>query len=554
MRIILGLCVLYSSIQIIHMYIPPPPPSTDSTISDRYLEGLRKKRNANNNYLDNLSPVRKQREKFIKRLVPTTKETNNTSPFFMNATFVINQISSNELVNREKKSNSKVSSSGNFMLQNVEQYNFTKIGGYRLIKNELLQMLDMVKNPDNYTLYNVRLPKGVLLYGPPGNGKTLLARCFAGESQLPIIVTSGSEFQEKYVGTGPARIRELFEFARDNTPCMVFIDELDAVARKRGTDGETAQAERDSTLNQLLVELDGFSSFLDKKILVMASTNRIDILDSALLRPGRIDKKIQVPLPDRETRKEIVDIHIERKPIDVDKEYLVSELTDGMSGAEIEHLLNEATLQGIRNNVLPVKVEQLENVRESLLIGNEAQQIQPVSGEIALRVAVHEMGHVLVAINCIYHDNPKKVTIRGSNKVLGYTLFPPNQEKLMTLGSLGDKIKVLLGGRIAEEIIFGPESISTGAADDLQKCQQLAHDMILLYGMGTQLVYPRMSDKSKGEIDNAVFDVVSKKYYEAKAILEQHKHLLTKMGAELVKRESLTLDEIIQLIKKNDNY
>lgn len=540
--------ILLTLLPFVEMYIPHPPSEASiPTGANRYLESLKKKK-PSGNYLENLSPARKQRERFIKRIIPQTQ--NSTSPFFMNATFVINQISAKDIVNHARRQDSKISSSGTFMLQDVDQYNFTKIGGYKQIKNELMQMLDMVQNPDHYSSYNVRLPKGVLLYGPPGNGKTLLARCFAGESGLSIIVTSGSEFQEKYVGTGPARVRELFEFARENEPCMIFIDELDAVARRRGTDGETAQAERDSTLNQLLVELDGFSSFLDKKILVMASTNRIDILDPALLRPGRIDKKIQVPLPDKETRKEIVDIHIDKKPIDVDREYLIEELTDGMSGAEIEHLLNEATLQGIRNQELPIKARQLENVRESLIIGNEAQEIEPISGEVALRVAIHEMGHVLVAIHSSYHENPKKVTIRGSNKILGYTLFPPQHEKLMTLGSLGDKIKVLLGGRIAEELIFGPESVSTGAADDLQKCQQLAHDMILLYGMGTQLVYPRMSDKSKGEIDDAVFDVVSKKYFEAKAILQQHQHVLTQLGAELVKRESLTMEEILQLMKQ----
>lgn len=437
------------------------------------------------------------------------------------------------------------------MLQDVSQYNFTRIGGYKRIKQELMQMLDMVQNHEQYQKYNVRLPKGVLLYGPPGNGKTLLARCFAGESKLPIVATSGSEFQEKYVGTGPARVRELFEFARDNKPCMIFIDELDAVARRRGGDGDTAQAERDSTLNQLLVELDGFSSFLDDEILVMASTNRIDILDPALLRPGRIDKKIQVPLPDKDTRKEILDIHMERKPIDSDKEYLVEELTDGMSGAEIEHLLNEATLEAIRNNQLPVTTAQLEDMRESFLIGNQAGDTEPVSDELALRVAIHEMGHVLVAIHCMHHEKPKKVTIRGTSKMLGYTLFPPQQEKLMTLGNLGDRIKVLLGGRIAEEIIFGPESVSTGAADDLQKCQQLAHDMVLLYGMGTQLVYPRMSDKSRGEIDHAVFEVVSTKYFESKSILKEHEYLLTQLGAELVKRGTMTLSDILEFMDKH---
>ena len=542
------LCLLLPFAEMYVPTIPDGPPS----VSDTYLDSLhRKSRTNNGNYLENLNPSRKPKRQpswLAKRLTPTN---NNTSPFFMNATFVINQIAPRDIVNPSRNKHAKLSSSGTFMLQDVSQYNFTRIGGYKRIKQELMQMLDMVQNHEQYQKYNVRLPKGVLLYGPPGNGKTLLARCFAGESKLPIVATSGSEFQEKYVGTGPARVRELFEFARDNKPCMIFIDELDAVARRRGGDGDTAQAERDSTLNQLLVELDGFSSFLDDEILVMASTNRIDILDPALLRPGRIDKKIQVPLPDKDTRKEILDIHMERKPIDSDKEYLVEELTDGMSGAEIEHLLNEATLEAIRNNQLPVTTAQLEDMRESFLIGNQAGDTEPVSDELALRVAIHEMGHVLVAIHCMHHEKPKKVTIRGTSKMLGYTLFPPQQEKLMTLGNLGDRIKVLLGGRIAEEIIFGPESVSTGAADDLQKCQQLAHDMVLLYGMGTQLVYPRMSDKSRGEIDHAVFEVVSTKYFESKSILKEHEYLLTQLGAELVKRGTMTLSDILEFMDKH---
>lgn len=516
--------------------------------SEKYIESLRPKK-APSNYLEALSPRRRvskplRRDKKIKK--PLEMENSGNQTVFMNATFVINQISPRGFFNGNNARNvaQKSSEAGNFQLQDVSAYNFSSIGGYTNIKKEMSQMLDMIENPENYSMYNVRIPKGILLYGPPGNGKTLLARCFAGESGLPIIATSGSEFQEKYVGTGPARIRELFEFARENNPCMIFIDELDAVARKRGGDGEAAQAERDSTLNQLLVELDGFMSLDDQKIFVVASTNRIDILDPALLRPGRMDKKIQVPLPDHDTRREILKIHLHRKPIETDLEWMVHELTNGMSGADIEHLLNEAVLSAIRKNSLPVNSTVLEHIREMNIIGNDAHVPVAITGELAFRVAVHEMGHVLVAMHSIHHENPKKCSITSNKKMLGYTLFPPRNESLMTFNGLADRIKVLLGGRIAEEIVFGTESVSTGAADDLQQCQQLAHDMILLYGMGDQLVYPRLSDASKKEIDDAVFTIVQSKYVEAKSILTQHLDILIRLSNELVQRQDLTLDEI----------
>lgn len=549
MRTLLILCML----PLIEMFLMNTNANTN-----KYIDTLKKP--AKPVYLNELNGRRKQFKwkhddrRVKKNSVDKEDVDSNQKPVFMNATFVINQIGSRGLFLRnneddEKYSKKEVSSSnGNFYLQDVKQYNFTSIGGYTNIKRELMQMLDMIQYPGNYSQYNVRLPKGILLYGPPGNGKTLLARCFAGESGLSIIATSGSEFQEKYVGTGPARIRELFEFARDNTPCMIFIDEIDAVARKRGSDGEAAQAERDSTLNQLLVELDGFGSFLDKKIFVMASTNRIDIIDPAMLRPGRIDKKIQVPIPDKDTRKEILKIHLDKKPIESNFEWMVDELTEGMSGAEIEHILNEATLLAIRKNSIPVKSEDLESVREMNIVGAGAHQMPPMTGELALRVAVHELGHAIVAINSINHDNPKKCTIVVTNKMLGYTLFPPQNSTLMTLNSLSDRIKVLLGGRIAEELIFGPESISTGAADDLQKCQQLAHDMTLLYGMGTQLIYPRLSDNSKKEIDDAVFNIIRKNYVEAKAILRENQDVLVQIAAELVKKQTLTFQEIIEFL------
>lgn len=516
--------------------------------SNEYLNSLKK----NNNRIDYLDSLKKQSSFYSKSRKPLTNPNNtNISPVqLINATFVINNLGSSpfKIKKNDIKKENKDSSGGHFQLKTIENYNFSSIGGYKEIKQELLQMLDIIQNPTNYTKYKIRLPKGVLLYGPPGNGKTLLARCFAGESKLPIIATSGSEFQEKYVGTGPARIRELFEFARENSPCMIFIDEIDAVARKRGSDGESSTAERDSTLNQLLVELDGFDSFLDNNIFIISSTNRIDILDPALLRPGRMDKKIQVPTPDKETRKEILDIHLEQKPIETDFEYLLNDITEGMSGAEIEHLLNEVILEGIRKRSLPILTEDLEAMKERIMVGNDYQNTI-VTGEFAFRIAVHEMGHALVGYFSTNHQNPKKVTIRSTNRMLGYTLFPAFNGSLHTLANLEDRIKVLLAGRIAEEIIFGSESISTGASDDLQKCQHLAHDMILLYGMGRSLIYPNYSDRSKREIDDAIFQIIQKNYYIAKTMLKENENSLIKLSHLLVEKASIKFEDIINILK-----
>jgi len=525
----------------------------------------------NSPYMDGLDKARRYKSRWRKEdwrkinshgsspMENQNQNQTNSGPVIMNATFLFPFLAGLKNQNNPYESPTKAprgeksSSSGNFYLQDISKFNFSTIGGYTSIKNELIQVMDMIERPENYSIYNVRLPKGILLFGPPGNGKTLLARCFAGEFHLPIIATSGSEFQEKYVGTGPARIRELFEFARENSPCMVFIDEIDAVARKRGSDGDTAQAERDSTLNQLLVELDGFDSFLDDKIFVMASTNRIDILDPALLRPGRIDKKIQVPIPDRETRREIIKIHSQLKPVNCTLEWMM-ELTEGQSGAEIEHLLNEAVLSGIRQGSLPVTEDDLEKVREISILGQNAHEQILLSDEMSKRISIHELGHALIAILATNHENPKKCSILGNQRMLGYTLFPPrNSSSLMTMEDMKDQIKVLLGGRAAEEIIFGTEGVTSGASDDLEKCMRLAHDMVLTYGMGSKIVYPRLSDTSKQEIDDAVSSLINETYTKVKIQLLLHKNLLLHLSGLLMINKTLELEDILRALKHFKN-
>ena len=491
-------------------------------------------------------------------------------------------------MHNENQKKKKKSASDTFELQylNKTEYSFAKIGGCEEIKNELLQMQGMIANHEEYKKWNVRLPRGVLLYGEPGNGKTLLAKCFTGETGLPIISTSGAHFQEKYVGTGAARIRELFEFARKEAPCIIYIDEIDAVARRRGSDGEAAQAERDSTLNQLLVEMDGFGSITEDRVIVMGSTNRLDILDPAIIRPGRFDKKLSIPRPNADARSKILDIHLERKPLNVSKEWLVHDLTVGMSGAEMEHLLNEASLFGIRHSMLPINSTVMEAVREVLALGLTSEHIfspkLQLPSEVERRIAVHEMGHVLVSIFSPTHPSPRKVTIYSpSSQMLGYTIFGPlpssknahSNEQMGQMGLLSDvewtytptsellgvmstknalyeKIQVLLGGRMAEELMMGPLTISSGASDDFKKAKDIAYEMILNYGMGADNFYPTLSDQSKRNIDKATLEIIQRCTENVRILLHRHQKLLEFMTDKLLEHGSLQYFQLVEYIKE----
>jgi len=442
--------------------------------------------------------------------------------------------------------NNENTQSENFQLITNSTYNFNNIGGYETIKEELMQCADILVNYTKYSKYNVRIPKGIILEGPPGNGKTLMAKCFSGEINIGFIPVSGAQFQEKYVGVGSSRVRELFELATKNVPCIIFIDELDALGRKRSSD-QNANTEHDSTLNELLVNLDGFKSA--NGIFIIGATNRVDLLDSALIRPGRIDKKIYIGNPDKETRKSILKIHVVNKPIEpsITMDYLV-ELTNGFSGAQIENLLNEAMLYVLRQNRFQIEKTDINIIANRILVGFQSNKNQ-LTEDVIYQVAVHEIGHALIGL-FTKHRKLIKITINlFSPKTLGFTLFEPASNHIQTKEQLITEIMVLLGGRIAEEIIFKNTNISSGASQDIQQVKTIAEQMIVHLGMGDKIIISNQN-KINDEIDN----IILLAYDRAKIILSTAEPLLRDSAKLLTINHELTPDMITNLIANKYPY
>jgi len=434
---------------------------------------------------------------------------------------------------------------------------FDDVAGCDEAKAELVEIVDFLRHADRYQALGAKIPKGVLLLGPPGTGKTLLARAVAGEAKVPFFSLSGSEFVEMFVGVGAARVRDLFQQAKAKAPCLVFIDELDAIGGQRGIRLGTVNDEREQTLNQLLVEMDGFEP--NSGVILLAATNRPDVLDRALLRPGRFDRQVVLDAPDIEGREAILRIHAREKPLasDVDLRR-VAQATPGFSGADLANAMNEAALLAARRRSPTITQQDIEDAVEKVVAGPERKSRRLVEKE-KRRVAYHEVGHALVAAHCEHADPVRKISIvpRG-RAALGYTLqLPTGDQFLLSRSDLIDRIRGLLGGRAAEELVFG--EVTTGAENDLEHATSLARQMIGLYGMSESIGLAHLgpkqnpfapvaqdgatqrdcSEQTAREIDQEVKRLLSDAYEAAKGILCAHRDELERVAQELLKRESL---------------
>lgn len=461
-----------------------------------------------------------------------------------------------DLYDRQRRRNAyaseKSAKSENFEVIKKSTISFKDVGGYDSIKGELEQCIDLLKNHTKYSDYNVRVPKGLIFEGPPGNGKTLLAKALAGEAKTGFIAVSGSEFQEKYVGVGASRVREIFKLAKENIPCIIFFDEIDAIGRKRSSDGELSSSERDSTLNELLVAMDGFKD--TSGVFVIGATNRADLLDPALVRPGRIDKRIYIGNPDEKTRRSILRIHLKGKPYDnnISIDDLI-EVTNGYSAAQIENVVNEAMLNALKMNETKFTMNDIDIVLNRMMVGWQPNEHQ-FTANIIDNIAIHEMGHAIVGLLSKHHSKITKVIINlQAPQSPGYTVFEKSTSTIFTREALFEHLMILMAGRIAEEIIFDV-SVTTGAIGDFEEALKLAQKMVVYYGMGKNVIYPSMSEKYKQMIDEEVAKLIHDAYSYSEFILRNSKEFMQE-GAEILKRDKLlkadTLVELLNTKYKN---
>ena len=449
--------------------------------------------------------------------------------------------------NEDFSNTKKKKKSDNFEILEKSPITFSDIGGYDTIKKELHQCIDILKNYTKYRDFNVRTPKGLILEGPPGNGKTMIAKGLAGEANASFIAVSGSEFQEKYVGVGASRVRELFQLAQENIPCVIFLDEIDAIGRKRSTESDSSNAERDSTLNQLLVNMDGFQS--KAGIFIIGATNRADLLDPALIRPGRIDKRVFIGLPDAKTREAILKIHIKGKPHDtsIKIEDLV-DITMGLSGAQLENLLNEAMLYAIRDNRMVFTQADVETVMNRILVGWQPTE-HKFTDNMLEKIAIHEMGHAIVGLLAKHHAKMTKVVINlSSPQTPGYTVFEGSTTSLYTREALFEHLMILLAGRIAEEVFYNV-SVTTGAINDFEEALKLAQKMVIYYGMGNNLIYPSLSERYKEKIDQEVIHLIQNAYSISNFIVKNCKEVIRECAEILTRDKILKSETLLELVQ-----
>ena len=462
-------------------------------------------------------------------------------------------------------------SKAKLLSENQIKTTFDDVAGCDEAKEDVVELVDFLKDPTKYSKLGVRIPRGVLMVGPPGTGKTLLARAIAGEAKVPFFSISGSDFVEMFVGVGASRVRDMFAQAKKNAPCIIFIDEIDAVGRKRGVGMGGGHDEREQTLNQLLVEMDGFEGF--EAVIIIAATNRPDVLDPALLRPGRFDRQVVVGLPDVRGREQILNVHVKKVPLGKDVDTAtIARGTPGFSGAELANLVNEAALNAARHNKRVVSMNEFEEAKDKLLMGAERRSMAMNEHE-KINTAYHEAGHAIVGKLVPEHDPVYKVSIIPRGRALGVTMYLPEQDKVSQsrIGLLSN-ISTLFAGRIAEELMFGTDAVTTGASNDIERATQIARSMVTRWGFSKRLApmqYEKdnegsaylggssttmisMSDETAKIIDEEVTEIINSCYKKAQDLLEANKDILENMKDALLKYETIDADQIDDLMNRKE--
>ena len=447
---------------------------------------------------------------------------------------------------------------------------FADVAGVEEAKEEVVEIVDFLKDPAKFQRLGGKIPKGVLMVGSPGTGKTLLARAIAGEAKVPFFTISGSDFVEMFVGVGASRVRDMFEQAKKHAPCIIFIDEIDAVGRHRGAGLGGGHDEREQTLNQLLVEMDGFEG--NEGVIVIAATNRPDVLDPALLRPGRFDRQVVVPLPDVRGREQILKVHMRKVPVDGNvKPAVIARGTPGFSGADLANLVNEAALIAARANRRTVSMEEFDKAKDKIMMGTERRSLVMSESERKL-TAYHESGHAIVGLNVPDHDPVYKVSIIPRGRALGVTMFLPEEDRYSySKQRLMSQMKSLYGGRLAEEIVFGPAYVTTGASNDIERATDIARNMVTKWGLSDRLGpltyteddgeiflgrsvtrHKQVSDVTAHAIDEETRLLIDACYSEAKRILEGNRDKLDVMAAALLKYETIDEHQIKDIMSGRD--
>lgn len=453
------------------------------------------------------------------------------------------------------------------MTEDQVKVNFNDVAGCEEAKDEVAELVEFLRDPGKFQKLGGKIPRGVLMVGSPGTGKTLLAKAIAGEAKVPFFSISGSDFVEMFVGVGASRVRDMFEQAKKHAPCIIFIDEIDAVGRQRGAGLGGGHDEREQTLNQLLVEMDGFEG--SEGIIVIAATNRPDVLDAALLRPGRFDRQVVVPLPDVRGREQILKVHMRKVPLGDDvRPSLIARGTPGFSGADLANLVNEAALFAARANKRTVDMIEFEKAKDKIMMGAERKSMV-MKEEEKLATAYHEAGHAIVGLSVPEHDPVYKVSIIPRGRALGVTMYLPEEDRYSASKQrLESQISSLYGGRVAEELIYGFEGVTTGASNDIERATSIARNMVTKWGLSSSMgplaysedegevflgrsvtQHKHMSDETAHAIDREIREVIDRNYARAKQILTDKLDILHAMARALVKYETIDRGQVDAIMR-----